>query len=224
MKKDSISGYSFNFSDFAVIAVIIIGFALFMSYKNLFTNFNKKKYVLIADENLKLDEKFQRNVEMGSILGGQKQNFNDDGRGFGLSVSWEMKLDNVQGNKNWNSKYDKLKPIIKIGNTPTIHVNHKDSTLIITLQYKDNPFYSHNPQIEIPIFTSKTCKYLVVINGRRVSIYIDEKLVKSVYLGNVPYLDIGDDVVVQVGEQNNNFQGSLNNMMLYYHPIDLDTM
>ena len=93
MKKDSISGYSFNFSDFAVIAVIIIGFVLFMSYKNLFTNFNKKKYVLIADENLKLDEKFQRNVEMGSILGGQKQNFNDDGRGFGLSVSWEMKLE-----------------------------------------------------------------------------------------------------------------------------------
>lgn len=214
---------SFDYGDFVIIIIILLGTFLYL-YSGVLFGFMKKENYPLVEENVKMDEDYQENVNMASIIGGKKVAFNDEGEGHGLSIYWEMYLENSQGNKGWNSRYDKLKPILKIGDTPHIYIDHKRSMLVVSLQYKDNPYHSHYPNIEVPISHQKWNSFLVVIDNRNVNIYLNNDLVKSVNLGNIPRLHTTADSIVQVGELNNNIKGEIRNLKLYYRAIQKEDL
>ena len=213
----------FGFGELTIGLLILFAAFILFFRKKVFSIKRVKHYQLI-DEELNIKQDYQKNINIGSIIGGTKTRFTENGEGHGLSVYFDIYLENAQGHKGWTSQYDKHKPILRIGNSPHIYVNHKTGMLVVMLQYKDNPYYSHYPQIEVELPHQKWTKVLVVIDGRYVNIYYDDKLIKSAKLGNVPYLHLTDDSVVVIGEQDNNMQGKIRDLRLYYSPAHLEDL
>ena len=65
---------------------------------------------------------------------------------------------------------------------------------------------------------------MIIIDNRNVNIYLNNDLVKSVNLGNIPRLHTTADSIIQVGEFNNNIKGEIRNLKLYYRPIQKEDL
>ena len=139
--------------------------------------------------------------------------------GYGLTFAWEMFIPNLSSNDKWNNGFNILKPIITMNDSPQIAYQPKKNYLSIILKYRDNPFRAQYAEIKTDkIKQQKWCKYILVINGRKIQLYIDGILVSSQYLPSLPVIyDITSEIIL--GQKNNNFLGRVRNISLIPYPI-----
>lgn len=200
-----------------VILVLGIGIFYFYSYLPRISNVNKYKIPLLVDET-EFNEKYSNSLQVANSVSNRKTLYVPK-MGYGLSFSWEMYIPNLPGNDKWQNSFNILKPIISINDSPQISYHPKKNYLSIILKYRDNPFYAQFNEIKFEnIKLQKWSKYILIINGRNVVLYIDGNLAVSKYLPSLPVIyDINSEVVL--GQKNNNFQGKIRNLYMYPYPL-----
>lgn len=200
---------------YIISALVFVGLILIIYY-NYFYKSTKKGEISLLLGPKKLTEDFEKEVFLTDIV--KNNNYLlTPGKGYGISLLWEMNISNISGNKEFNSSYNKLKPIIRFGTSPQIYYHPKKGYLSIILKYTDNPFYSNHPEIKYTEMTQQTWnKYLLIINNRHINLYVDGVLKVSQSLLNVPVLDLNN---IKIGKVNNNCLGVIKNMSLFLHPL-----
>jgi len=139
--------------------------------------------------------------------------------GYGLTFAWEMYIPSLGGNDKWQTSYNHLKPIITMNDSPIISYHPKKNYLSITLKYRNNPFYAQFAEIKFEdIKLQKWVKYIIIIENRNISMYIDGILSSTKILPSIISIgDLNSDIVL--GEENNNFLGKIKNLTLYPYPL-----
>ena len=119
---------------------------------------------------------------------------------------------NLSENYLWADNFRNPKTILKNNTAPDILYEPRDNVLVIRVQYYDTEkIKTHEiriPNIPIQIWT----QYAIIINGREICIYINNKLYHCYTLPNVFLSPTGD---MKVGEQFNNFLGYIDEMYYY---------
>jgi hypothetical protein len=130
-----------------------------------------------------------------------------------------MFIPNLSGNDKWNNGFNILKPLITMNDSPQISYHPKKNYLSIILKYRDNPFRAQFAEIKFDkIKQQKWCKYILVINGRTIQLYIDGILVSAQFLPSLPVIyDIDSELIL--GQKNNNFLGKIRNVNMIPFPI-----
>jgi hypothetical protein len=139
--------------------------------------------------------------------------------GYGLTFAWEMYIPSLGGNDKWQTSYNHLKPIITMNDSPIISYHPKKNYLSITLKYRNNPFYAQFAEIKFEdIKLQRWVKYIIIIENRNISMYIDGILSSNKILPSIISIgDLNSDIVL--GEENNNFLGKIKNLTLYPYPL-----
>lgn len=134
-----------------------------------------------------------------------------------VSISMDVKFPYVLPNSDWKSSYKTLKPIVSFGNSPTISYNpfydYLDFSFLIKYVSTETPVNKHIILDNIP--TSRWINLILVIDNRKIKIYLNKKLEKYVILENIPILNFTSNDMIKFGEYNNNFNGLLDKMVFY---------
>jgi hypothetical protein len=106
-----------------------------------------------------------------------------------------------------------------MNDSPQIGYHPKKNYLSIILKYRDNPFYAQFSELRFEdVKLQKWCKYILVISGRNVQLWVDGVLKNTEYLPSLPVVyDIQSSI--NIGQKNNNFNGKLRNLILYPYPL-----
>ena len=163
-----------------------------------------------------VDENFEINVEFSEFIG-RRPNLFIDGTGQNISFYWEMRVPNIQGNEDWESSNNKFKPIIKFGSGPIIYYHPRKSILDFVVKYKDNPNYPKFSHTKVELYQQRWNKILCVIKKKQIFIYINNELVKSNTLGNVPFIANTSKEMLTIGDKNNNIIGKIRNVVIYFY-------
>ena len=202
------------------IVVLILLIVLFYYYYLLpnQTNVALYKIPLITDEQV-FDETYLNTIILKPKVKNRDTLYVPN-LGFGISFVWEMYIPTLNSNDNWQTNYNRLKPIISISDSPVIAYHPKNNYLSVVLKYRNNPFYAQFVDLKFnDIKLQRWSKYILIIENRNVKLYIDGKLVSVKTLPSVPVIyDIADNVVL--GNLNNNFQGKVRNASLYPYPLN----
>lgn len=201
-----------------LVGFLVLVFFFIIIYYNYYYKYGEKQINILTGPKT-FTEDYQDELELSGLTNDQnlKNNYN---KGYGMTLIWEMNVSNYSENKFYNSSYNKLKPIIRFGDSPHIFYHPKNGYLSIILKYTDNPFYSNYPEIKIDnIKLQKWDKYVLIIKNRNVNFFINGKLVSSRTLMNVPVIDI--DQKIMLGQINNNFLGIIKNMKALPYPVDI---
>lgn len=122
----------------------------------------------------------------------------------------------VKSNDGWYSSYKNSKPIIAFGNSPIISYNpfYNFLELVFKTKYASNVEVNKYIKLEnIP--NSKWLDIVIVIDNKKVKIYLNKKLEKYVILDNIPVLNFSNSHKIKFGQYNNNFNGLLNKVVFY---------
>lgn len=194
-----------------MIGFLVLLYLIIVVYYNYLYK-NTEKEITILKGPTKFKEEYQEKLDINALTK-NKELLDNYGKGHGLTLIWEMYIPNNPPNKFYNSSFNKLKPIVKFGDSPQIYYHPKQGYLSIILKYTDNPFYSNYPEIKIEdIKLQKWEKYILVIQDRNINLFINNKLVASKTLMNIPYIYLFEGI--NFGEINNNFLGIIKNMKL----------
>ncbi len=196
-----------------IVVVLIIGGLIFLYYDELII-FGKSDYVQIINDSLEIQQSFMETIPKLKVTeSADATHYSLPGKGNGITIEWNMKLDNPGPGKIWNTSYSKNKPILRIGDSPHIYYNPKLGILRILVSYKETDFNASYPVIELKdVPTNKWVNYIVVIDDNKVRVYVNRELVISKELPNELEIDYDD---ILIGEVNNNIAGSLGNMKLH---------
>lgn len=203
-----------------IIYLLIILF--FIGFMILFINFfyKPKKNVTYHDfitDRMRMNENYEQTEFITDIADGRKS-IMLDGFGHGITVSWNMNIPNTMGEQMWHSSFSKDKPIIRIGESPHIYYNPKYNVLRVIVKYKESPFYSHYPIIELKnVPLQRWNNYIVVLHNNDIKIYLNKKLIVHKSLPNIPEVTSSNIIV---GEQNNNIIGEISQLRVYFRPYD----
>lgn len=195
--------------------IIILGSILYLYYDQIYKKNVRDQYIFIDDKPVSLDSEYEQTVSISNIVT-TRFNLQGEGSGNGLELRWEMKIPDISNNDNWKSSYDKLKPIILIGESPQIFYNPKEGNLVIKLKYRDNPYYSHYPSIKVNLPLQRWNKIGIILDNRKLDVYLNNKLVRSVNIPNVPIISNSSNDIIKIGEKNNNIRGEIKNLTLFY--------
>ena len=200
--------------------VVLLGLiGLYYVYYYLPSKSNTSKYQisLLSTETL-FDNNYEHSIQMANMVTNRSTLYIPK-LGYGLTFAWEMYIPNLSGNDKWQNSFNILKPIITMNDSPQISYHPKKNYLSIVMKYRDNPFYAQFAEIKFDnIKQQKWSKYILVINGRNIQLYIDGTLVSAQYLPSLPVIyDINSDIVL--GQVNNNFLGKIRNLNLYPYPL-----
>jgi hypothetical protein len=200
---------------FLVLIILLIVYYIYY-YLPYSSNANKYQLSLLSTETI-FDNNYENTIQIANLV--TRPTLYVPKLGYGFSFIWEMYIPNLSGNDNWANSFNILKPIITMNDSPQISYHPKKNYLSIVLKYRNNPFYAQFAEIKYDnIKLQKWCKYIIVINGRNINIYIDGKLVSAQYLPSLPVLyDINSEIVI--GQKNNNFLGKIRNMNLIPFPL-----
>jgi hypothetical protein len=192
-----------------MIGFLVLLFLIIIVYYNYLYK-NAEKEITILKGPTKFMEDYQNKLDINALTK-NKELLNNYGTGHGMTLMWEMYIPNNPPNKFYNSSFNKLKPIVKFGDSPQIYYQPKQGYLSIILKYTDNPFYSNYPEIKIEnVKLQKWEKYIMVIQDRNINVFVNNKLVSSRTLMNIPYIYLFEGI--ELGEINNNFLGVIKNM------------
>lgn len=209
MNNNSKKSSTSNIGYYIVAGIFMLGLILIIFYRSFLKKPKNEQNILTGPS--KFNELFYKEVENNIDL--------IPGKGYGFTLIWEMNIPNQMENNMFNSTFNRLKPIIRFGDSPQIYYHPKHGYLSIIVKYTDNPFYSNYPEIKIKnIKLQKWQKYVLVFNDRNINLYIDGKLVSANTIMNVPEIDTNN--LIQLGEINNNFLGVIKNMRTIAYPID----
>lgn len=200
-----------------VVLLGLIGIYYFYYYLPSKSNTSKYQISLLSAETV-FDNNYEHSIQMANIVTNRSTLYIPK-LGYGLTFAWEMYIPNLSGNDKWQNSFNILKPIITMNDSPQISYHPKKNYLSIIMKYRDNPFYAQFAEIKFDkIKLQKWSKYILVINGRNIQLYIDGTLVSAQYLPSLPVIyDINSDIIL--GQVNNNFLGKIRNLNLYPYPL-----
>lgn len=203
---------------FFIFIFISILFGMYFFYKVKTTNVNQYGIMLLEGPT-KFTEDFQQVLQVSSLVG-TRNTLYVPYLGYGLSFTFEMYVSGISSNSEWRSSFNKLKPIIKMVDSPVISYQPKKNYLSILLKYRDNPFLAKFAEIQYKNVKLQTwVKYIIVISSNNVRIYENGNLVKSKTLDAVPIL-YDYDSKIMLGQKNNNSLCKIKNMYMYPYPLD----
>lgn len=158
---------------------------------------------------------YQTNVTVGELTNNVALGSTPD-TGMSITIKANVNMKNATSSDGWASSYLLLKPIIKIGDSPQLYYNAKDSKAVVLVAYRDNPTYPHIEQIELDLPQQKDTEIKVSISNRDIKISIDGALVKFHKLPNVALITAGFSDIIQIGESSNNIQGTINSLSIFF--------
>jgi hypothetical protein len=207
----------FAICGFCILIVIILAY-YFYYYLPSLSNIYKYKIPILTSETV-IDEDYQENIMMTNLVT-NRPTLMIPRLGYGLTFSWEMYIPNLAGNAQWHNNYNTIKPLFNMNDSPQVGYNPKKNYLSIVTKYRDNPFYAQFSEIKFQkIKQQKWCKYILLISGRTIQVWIDGAISKTEYLPSLPVVyDIQSTLTI--GQKNNNFLGKLRNMSLYPYPLN----
>ena len=204
---------------FIGIGIIIVLVILYYIYYYLPSKQNSSKYQipLITSETV-INEDFAQSLQMINLVN-ERPTLSVPKLGYGITFSWEMYIPNLPSNYPWKNSFGILKPIFSMNDSPQVGYNPKKNYLSVVLKYRDNPFYAQFSEIRFEeVKQQKWCKYILLISGRTVQLWVDGILVKTEYLPSLPVVyDIQSSITI--GQKNNNFNGKIRNMIMYPFPV-----
>ena len=211
-----------NTSSFVIVIMIIILIILFILFYYYYwlphkSNVTKYKLELLTSETVFNEDYY--NIIQTSLLVTNRDTLLIPKLGYGISFAWDMYIPSQSGNDKWQTTYNRLKPIISMNDSPVISYHPKNNYLSIVIKYRNNPFYVQFAEIKFKdMKLQKYSHYVLVIDNRDIKLYIDGKLISIKTLPSVPVIyDLNSEIIL--GEKNNNFNGKINNLMLYPYPL-----
>ena len=154
---------SSNWGYLLISGMFMLGLIIVFFYRYFLKTKKDEKYILSGPT--KFNEKFEKSISNNIYI--------EEGNGYGITLVWEMLIPNVSENDKYNSTFNRLKPIVRIGDSPQVYYHPKQGYLTIIVKYTDNPFYSNYPEIKIKdIKLQKWQKYVLVIHDRNINLYI----------------------------------------------------
>ena len=203
-----------------LVIIIFLTLVLLIFYNYLYRDNIKDSYKLI-DDVLDIEQTYQETVPLDKLYDITKRNtltLSGNPEGEGLTFIWNMFLPFYTMEKIWFTSYDKDKPILRIGESPQIIFNPRESTLKVIVQYKSTQFTTHYPIIELrDIPLQKWNRFVVVVKSNEVKIYlngeikINKKLINPIIINN-------DDITL--GDVNNNIIGKISDLRIVYRPLN----
>ena len=205
-----------------VFTVFIIILILIYYYWSGQANIYLYRIPLLTNE-ITFDENYESSISLEATVTTRKTLYIPK-LGYGLSFVWEMYIPTLNSNENWNTNYNRLKPIISMEDSPVISYHPKKNYLSIVLKYRNNPFYAQFAEIKFDnIKPQRWSKYIVIIENINIRLYIDGVLLSTKVLPSVPVIyDIKSEIIL--GNTNNNFHGKVRNMTLYPYPLGYDEL
>ena len=210
-----------NSTTYIILVIVIIIILCATTYYYYWfpqqANINLYKIPLVIDETI-FDEQYTKTILLEPLIT-SRNTLLVPKLGYGLTFSWDMYIPSQGGNDKWQHTFNNLKPIISFSDSPVISYHPKKNYLSIVLKYRDNPFYTQFAEVKFPdIKPQRWSSYIIIIDNRNIILYIDSKLVANKILPSVPVIyDMNTDIIL--GEQNNNFQGKIRNLILYPYPL-----
>lgn len=200
-----------------VVLFGLLGIYYFYYYLPSKSNTSKYQISLLSTETV-FDNNYEHSIQIANMVTNRSTLYIPK-LGYGLTFAWEMYIPNLSGNDKWQNSFNILKPIIVMNDSPQISYHPKKNYLSIVMKYRDNPFYAQFAEIKFDkIKLQKWSKYILVINGRNIQLYIDGILVSAQYLPSLPVIyDITSEIIL--GQVNNNFLGKIRNLNLYPYPL-----
>jgi len=201
---------------FVILIAMLVAYYFYYYLPNT-SNINKYKIELLSTET-EFNNEYENSMQVANLIT-TRSNLYVPKLGYGLTFSWEMFIPNLSGNDKWNNGFNILKPLITMNDSPQISYHPKKNYLSIILKYRDNPFRAQFAEIKFDkIKQQKWSKYIVVINGRTIQLYIDGILVSTHFLPSLPVIyDIDSELIL--GQKNNNFLGKIRNVNMIPFPI-----
>lgn len=198
-----------------ILIVIVISIGLFYYYYHVSSD---NEIVLISEETI-FDNDFENIIQIANLVTNRNTLYIPK-LGYGLTFIWDMYIPNLNSNLEWTSGFNILKPIFTMNDSPQIAYHPKKNYLSIILKYRDNPFRSQYAEIKIDnIKQQKWNKYILVINGRTIQLYINDKLISAQILPSLPVIyDINSELIL--GQKNNNFLGKIRNFKMLPYPVN----
>jgi hypothetical protein len=204
----------------AGVVLLIVLLIVYYVYYVLPSKSNLAKYqIQLIEKETIIDDEFTKNIMMADMVP-NRPTLAIPKLGYGISFSWEMYIPNLSGNDKWQNSFNLLKPLFFMNDSPQVGYHPKKNYLSIILKYRDNPFYAQFSEIRFEdIKLQKWTKYILVISGRNIQLWIDGKLEKTEYLPSLPVVyDIQSSLTI--GQKKNNFNGKLRNFKLYPYPLE----
>lgn len=202
---------------FAIL--LFLGIMIYIYYDYLVKIGETEENILVVgtvDFNKKRD--YEKRENIATVIGTRDSLFS--GEGYGLTFTFDLYIPNTMGNKGWESNYNNMRPIIRWGESPHIYYNHRKNYMSVMVKYKDNPYYVKRPNINVEIPLQKWNKVVVVINNRKILIFINGELTKAFSLGNVPIISSYYLNNIIIGESGNNINGKLRDMNVIFRPLE----
>jgi hypothetical protein len=208
-------------NNFLIIIIILFGLALvfYLVYYFLPKQSNVNKYGIPILSGIKtFSEEFQQIIPINTLIGNRNK-FYIPYLGYGISFSWQMYIPANASNSQWQSSFNKSKPIIKIEDSPVISYNPKKNTLTTSVKYKDNPFLAKLTELNYHGVKGQTwVKYAVVVTQSSILLYENGNLVKAKLMFSPPILyDIGSKIYL--GQKNNNCLCKIKDLYVYPFPL-----
>jgi hypothetical protein len=200
-----------------LIIILILFFYLFKS--NILQWFNKssssKVYTLISS-NTPITQDFSITNTFSELVGSSNSPIQSPDGGNAITIKCELNIPNTISNDGWNSSFLSLKPIIKIGSSPSILYNPKDGVLVFIVLYRDNPYYPHYTQIPIDLPIQGWNQVIFTINNRNVKIYLNGTIIKFIKLDNTAVISSNPNDLIKIGQENNNIIGNIRNLSITF--------
>jgi hypothetical protein len=180
------------------------------------------KYIIIItskSNEIIMTESYSQTIQMTNLIT-TRPTLTIPKTGYGLTFVWEMFIPNLAGNAGWQNNYNVIKPIFNMNDSPQVGYNPKENFLSVVTKYRDNPFYAQFSEVRVPdLKQQKWCKYILLISGRNIQVWIDGVMAVTEYLPSLPVVyDIQSSITL--GQKNNNFLGKLRNLIMYPFPLN----
>ena len=201
----------------AVIVLILLYYYYYYYYLPAQNNIGKYQIKILTDE-IHMNNEYDNSFLIKNLIPNRDTLYVPK-LGYGLSFIWDMYIPNNGGSDKWQHSYNILKPILAMNDSPQISYHPKKNYLSIILKYRNNPFYAQYTEIKYTkIKQQKWSKYILIINGRNIQLYIDNQIVLSQNLPSLPVIyDINSEIIL--GKKKNNFLGKIRNLILIPYPI-----
>ena len=112
-----------------LLVILIISLIIYYFFYYNKSNIIKYKITLITDETT-FNEEYSQSFKMNELTTRKTLSIPD--LGYGLSFSWEMYIPNKGSNENWNNKFNIVKPILSMNDSPQIGYNPKKNYISMT--------------------------------------------------------------------------------------------
>ena len=199
---------------FLIIVIFVYNFK--SSITSWFSSTTSSKVYTLISSNTPITQDFSITNTISSIVGSSNPPIPSPDGGNAITIKCELKIPNNTSNDGWSSSFLSLKPIIKIGSSPSILYNPKDGVLVFVVLYRDNPYYPHYIQIPIDLPLQTWNTIIFTVNNRDVKIYLNGTIIKYTKLDNTAVISTNPNDLVSVGQENNNIIGNIRNLNIEF--------